>query len=114
LSLFALFAIAVAGCGSDIPDYPETTPVTGKVTQGGKPVDGALVQFVPPRQQGGGKDVFAATAKTGTDGSYSLSTYFSPAVTAEGAVPGQYTVTVTKYPPVSAESAHGDAHAESS
>jgi hypothetical protein len=110
--LTALFAL---GCGGgDTPIYPDTVQVTGTVTQGGKPVDGANVQFAPPRQLGGGANVFAASATTGPDGKYTLSTYFSPSLTSEGALPGQYNVAVTKIPPATATaSAHGDAHSES-
>jgi hypothetical protein len=46
---------------------------------------------------------------TDAEGKYTLSTYFSPSLTSDGAVPGSYNVTVTKAPPVAnTESAHGD------
>lgn len=115
-SLFCLTAFFAGGCGgSESPEYPETVVVTGTVTQGGNPVEGARVQFVPPRQSGAGDAAFAANATTDASGKYALSTYFSPSHTGEGAVPGEYAVAVTKYPQAApTESTPGDAHAASS
>lgn len=116
----AAFCFA-AGCGgSDVPDFPKTAAVTGTVTQGGKPVDGATVTFIPkggaaaPSGEGGGGP-YPASGTTGPDGTYTLSTFFSPAATEEGAVPGQYAVTVTKAPPAiaNAPADHAAGHAES-
>lgn len=48
--LGSLLALAAGGCGSGSPDtsLPKTVAVTGKVVvQGGTPLTGGLVQFVP-------------------------------------------------------------------
>src|SRR6266576_391459 len=78
-----LIAAFTLGCG---PSNPlGTSPVSGKVTYNGKPIEGATVSFIP---DGDGRP---ATAITGPDGSYSLTTLNWP-----GAVPGQYTVILRK------------------
>ena len=83
-SLVALLIGAFTlGCS---PSNPlGTAPVGGKVTYNGQPVAGATVSFVP---DGDGRP---ATAITGADGAYNLTTLNWP-----GAVPGQYTVLVRK------------------
>ena len=77
--------VALAGCAG--PDFPETYKVTGTVTQGGKPVEGALVTFNPTDGQK------VAIGSTNADGEFKLST-FNPS---DGAQPGGYQVTVTKF-----------------
>src|SRR5438477_4354898 len=62
-----------------------TVPVSGKVTYKDQPVEGATVSFIP---DGDGRP---ATAITGPDGAYTLTT-----LNWQGAVPGQYTVVVRK------------------
>ena len=103
--------LLMSGCGPDVPDFPETAPVTGTVTHGGKPVEGATVQFHPAAT---GEGAYGATATSGPDGTYAVSTFFSPAATKEGAVPGEYSITVTKMPPVDPTTipAHGDDYVE--
>lgn len=105
--LVLLAAVFTVGCGSDVPDFPDTAVVKGVVTQGGKPVEGATVTFIPKIE---GEGAYAASGTTGSDGSYNLSTFFSAASTKEGAIPGDYKVTVTKSPPVdpNAGKGHGD------
>lgn len=77
--------IALVGCGGS--DFPKTFKVTGTVTLGGKPVDGAMVTFVPSSGQK------VAIGSTNADGQFKLST-FNPS---DGAQPGEYKVTVTKF-----------------
>ena|SRR5438067_10115185 len=83
---FELCLVALAlclGCGQHNP--LGTVPVSGKVTYNGQPVEGATVSFIP---DGDGRP---ATAITGPDGAYTLTT-----LNWQGAVPGQYTVVVRK------------------
>ncbi len=94
LSAACLLFPAICGCGEG-PKVLPTEPVTGIVTLDGKPVADATVIFSPSNAQG--KEVYAATATTGADGKYSLTTSFSPSVDKPGAVAGEYAVTVTKY-----------------
>jgi hypothetical protein len=68
-------------------DRPATYAVTGTVTQGGTPVEGAMVNFSPT---GDGQ---AASGTTDASGKYSLTTFAA----GDGAVPGEYAVTVLKY-----------------
>jgi hypothetical protein len=72
------------GCSGSIG--PPPVPVSGKVTLGGKPVDGATVTFLSTT---GGR---SASGKTASDGSFKLSTIN----TDDGARPGEYNVTIAK------------------
>jgi len=62
----AIFCLALIGCGDS--DLPPAYSVKGKVTVQGTPLSGYLVSFVPTDGNGG------ASAKTGSDGGYSLET----------------------------------------
>ena len=77
----------VMGCGTAVdPTYQ----VTGTVTLDGKPVDGAVISFVPQTPT----DVTdAAAGTTKPDGTYVLSTF----VAGDGAKDGQYAIRVSKY-----------------
>lgn len=76
---------ACQGCGGEegVPTYP----VTGTVTQKGKPVEGAIVSFTPIA------DGKSASAVSDASGKYSLTTN----VSGDGAQEGQYNVTIAKY-----------------
>jgi hypothetical protein len=76
-------AVLVLGAGCS----HKLVKVHGKVTLDGKPLDGATVTFVPDGE--GGR---SASGQTGTDGTFSLSTY----TTGDGAQPGQYKVIIAK------------------
>jgi hypothetical protein len=91
-----LFGVLI-GCGSD-SGFPKTYKVAGTVKQNGKPVDGALVTFLPSVQ--GAKP---AIGSTNANGEFRLST-FGPS---DGAVAGDYKVTITKLanPPANAPQA---------
>ncbi len=80
--LMAACGLWMTGCGSGI----QTFPVSGKVTQGGQPVEGAAVTFVPA---GDGQ---SAVGITDASGSYKLMTK-----TNEGAMLGSYQVMIAKY-----------------
>jgi len=91
LVLAAAVLTAVAGCGG--PKYPETVPVTGTVTQDGKPVDGADVQLIPT---GGDPQIRSAGGTTDAEGKFSVKTYFDPQNQKEGAMKGDFAVTISK------------------
>ncbi|MBA4189289.1 MAG: hypothetical protein C0467_14935 [Planctomycetaceae bacterium] len=90
--LFSLMVIA--GCG---PKYPATVPVTGQVTQGGIPVEGATVTFT--RGSGGLTEGETAIGKTDAKGRFELITHFGPQTSAQGVVPGDYEVIISKHVP---------------
>lgn len=77
----------VTGCGA-VDDRAERYPVSGKVTQGGSPVSGAAITFVP--KESGGTPAFATTDEAGV---FKLTTFDA----GDGAIPGDYHVKVEKY-----------------
>ncbi|MGE0759845.1 MAG: hypothetical protein AB7F89_17850 [Pirellulaceae bacterium] len=80
--------VAAIGCSGAAPsNLPKTYPVSGTVTMGGKPVEGATVNFMP--MSGSGSSI----GLTDKDGNYNLSTYSSN----DGAEAGQYKVSVVKW-----------------
>lgn len=76
----------LAGCGGGAEDAPDTFPVTGKVTQGGKPLADVKVDFVP---SGGG---LPSSGVTNAEGVYVLSRHTGD----EGAIPGTYRVVLSE------------------
>jgi len=74
-----------------------TIAVTGKVTKGGQPLEGAAVTFVPPVAAEGK----AASGTTDASGAYKLTTF----VNGDGALPGSYKVRITKFAGAAASSA---------
>lgn len=74
----------VCGCGTEAEEFPETFPVTGKVSLRGEPLSKGAISFVPTNGR-------PATANIEADGTYRLST-FKPG---DGAVPGPYRVTIS-------------------
>ena len=87
LARLALIAL-LAGCGGGgLGDLPELALVTGQVTQGGKPVEGATVTFVP---EGDGS---LSNGMTDAEGRFEL--YYSEEH--KGAVPGKHTVRISKF-----------------
>jgi len=85
VGLAVLSLVTLVGCGSN-SGFPKTYKVSGTVKQSGKPVDGALVTFIP---DGGTK---SAVGSTNAQGEFKLST-FGPS---DGAMSGSYKVTITK------------------
>jgi hypothetical protein len=77
----AALLLAGAGCGGNKP-----VPVRGSVTLDGKPVEGAMVLFLPESEKAGRQ----ASGLTGADGSFRLTTFR----TDDGALPGNYKVVV--------------------
>lgn len=83
----AMLGLAVGGCTSrGGGDIPPTAPVSGVVLLDGRPVDGAMVVFVPLDHR------YGAYAVTDSSGRFTLQS--SPDVS--GAVPGRFQVQVTK------------------
>lgn len=82
-----LLAVGIVGCGVG-DNRPARAPVSGTVTLGGNPVEGALVTFVPKS-----KDGESAVGTTDASGQYVLTTFER----GDGAVPGEYFVKVAKY-----------------
>jgi hypothetical protein len=84
---FACFALAIfaSGCGGAGGDLPELVPVTGQVTKGGQPVEGASVTFTP--EKGG-----LSGGMTDAEGRFEL--YYT--VDHKGAVIGKHVVKVSK------------------
>ena len=94
--VLAVGLFAVLGCGTREPDV---YPVTGKVVfRDGRPVVGAIVEFVPATGPG-------ARAKTGTDGAFELTTG-----TRKGAVAGAHKVAVVQLAVADGAMAHVKAH----
>jgi hypothetical protein len=90
----ALAAIAlVSGCGKAGMGRA-TFPVTGVVTMGGKPVEGALVQFTPAAGEAG----FAgAQTQTDAEGAFDVSVMLEGGKESQRGLPaGEYRVSVTK------------------
>lgn len=82
-----LLGVALLGCtGGGRTDGEPTHEVTGEVTMNGSPVAGATVTFSPVGEQP------AAFGRTGTDGTFTLTTYDA----GDGAVAGNYHVLVSK------------------
>ena len=104
-SAYACLTMFLAGCGGDSPDYPDTIPVTGKVTLDGKPVENASITLTPANK---GEATRGARATSAADGTFTVKTFFSASYDADGAVPGKYLVSVTKYEQ-KAPSSHGEA-----
>lgn len=92
--LFVMLAMLMTSGCSKGDGRPKTYSVTGTVTLGGTPVDGATV-FVPKTPaQPGTQGPQAATATTDAAGKYALGTFAK----GDGAIPGEYLVKVFKYP----------------
>jgi hypothetical protein len=99
--LFAVLLL-LGGCGKK---GPATITVSGVVTQGGQPVVGAVVGFVPQDEKGK-----PAQGTTDAEGRFTLKTYLAPGEEVAGALAGDYQVTVQKFEAVSsAEPAGGGA-----
>ncbi len=84
-AVLCVLVVLSFGCASEvgIPTYP----VTGTVTQKGKPVEGAIVAFTP-REVGS-----SASGVTDASGVYTLTTRSS----GDGAAVGKYMITISKY-----------------
>src|SRR6185295_20191114 len=91
-SLAILFAV---GCSSDAPGpptLPDPVPMSGIVTQEGKPLANATVTFHPVSDKG----FHGATGTTDDSGKYELEADLGNNKTKKGALPGMYKVTVSR------------------
>ncbi|MDR2170967.1 MAG: hypothetical protein LBP59_12560 [Planctomycetaceae bacterium] len=83
--IIVLFAIFAVSCNSNqVP----VSPVSGEVIYNGKPVENALISFVPQSSNGRG-----ASAQTESNGSFVILTQ---GATKNGAMTGKYKVLVSK------------------
>jgi hypothetical protein len=99
-SLLGIAPLIVTGCGtSEAVNRPKTVPVTGVVLHDDKPVEGAIVMFVPQGHTN------AAAGLTDTNGQFRLQTFAEN----DGAVAGDYKVTVRKVKTAAAASGSDDA-----
>ena len=83
-SAIAVVCLLLTGCGSG--SVSGTSPVKGKVTYNGQPVEGATISFYSEAD-----GVRPAVAVSGSDGTYELKT-----LDTTGAMPGKYVVLVAK------------------
>ncbi len=85
------FVAMSMGCSGGVDKSKANRPITalanGVITYNGKPLDGALIVFVPDASGG-----TSAAAVSNSKGEFTAMA-FSPE---QGAVPGKYTVTVSK------------------
>jgi hypothetical protein len=95
--LLAALAAAMplaAGCGGASTGV-KTFPVTGVVTMGGEPVDGAIVQFTPTATDAG---TAGAQARTDAAGRFEMSMLLDNGRRSVPGLPaGDYRVSVVKY-----------------
>ena len=82
---FCSFVMLLGGCANEV-GVP-TFPVTGTVTQKGKPVEGAIVAFTPSTPGP------SASGVTDASGVYKLTTRSN----GDGAAAGKYMITICKY-----------------
>lgn len=82
----------VFGCAKEEPppDVPELIPVSGTVTLDGKPVEGAVVLFIPT-----GSTNFSALGATDAEGKYKLQTRTGQQLR-DGVPAGEYRVAVSR------------------
>lgn len=92
-TVMASFVVAaMCGCGAAEGERVQVFPVTGLITQGGKPLAGAQVVFHPKNPADSRTPV--AQGRTDEAGKYQLTSY----ETNDGAAAGEYAVTVQYYP----------------
>lgn len=96
ISLALAALVSLAGCGKKTdPNRPKTYPVTGTVTLGGSPVEGATVTFQLTGKAG------SAVGLTDAKGQYKLTTFGG----GDGAQAGEYKVAIFKYDRPAAQAA---------
>ncbi len=85
---------ALVGCGGNTRTGPATVEVTGTVTFGGKPVEGANIVFYPDIGLDGAR--LTSQAKTDREGRFRMRTHVGGGKFKPGIVPGQYSVAISK------------------
>ena len=88
----ALFPVAFAGCDNSVAG-PATVAVTGTVSSGGTPLEGANVIFHPIVESG---QTLASQSVTDAQGRFEMSTHVGAGKFKPGIVPGKYAVAITK------------------
>jgi hypothetical protein len=96
LAVLSVFALVFVGCGNGENRTP-TYAVSGKLTDGSKPVANAQVVFHPV---GGASDAPKPRGKTDANGEFKLTTFDGD----DGAPAGKYRVSVEQWKTVSADS----------
>jgi hypothetical protein len=92
-ALLMALAAMTGGC-SDNSSGPETYPVIGTVTMDGKPVAGAVIQFMPDSSSAG---ALGGQASTAADGGYDVSVFLDQGKSTKRGLPaGSYRVTIVK------------------
>jgi hypothetical protein len=82
--------VLLTGCGGgETVKLPATVPFSGKVTLDGKPLEGAILTFIPSSP--GGE---VGTGSTNADGKYELK--IGTTITKSGGVPGTYKVRINR------------------
>lgn len=89
LALSPLMLVLITGCWSG--GGPTTYPVKGLVHFNGEPVEGATVTLIPSQPEGR-----SASGTTDSAGAFEVTTYISPSLQAQGAMPGEYDIVVSK------------------
>ena len=90
-AVFLSLTIAAFGCGKKNPNLPDCVSVTGTVTLDAKPIEGAVVYFMPTGDTRG----VDAYGKTDSKGRYSLGSR----KIGKGTPVGQYKVMICKAAP---------------
>ncbi len=91
--LFVVISGCLAGCGAEAkPDPDPSVVVSGVVTMDGKPLDRAMVSFIP---MGGATQGNGGSGLTDSTGKYELSSQVGDAVVV-GTPPGKYKVLISK------------------
>ena len=80
--------MALIGCSKE-SGHPAQVPVQGTITLDGKPLSGAMVQFIPVGSTPG----FASIGRTGAKGEYTL----TGSRGGKGVCPGSFQVVVNKF-----------------
>jgi hypothetical protein len=85
LGVVTVLALAVGGCGDSLPSL---SGVSGKITLDGKPVDGAMLTFMP---DSGNRDLTQGTATSDAEGAFRVKNGER-----DGLAPGKYKVVAIK------------------
>lgn len=90
----ACTVVAVLGCGgTTAPDWPDVVPVTGEVTQDGKPLSSARVMFIPSGDTVGP----GGSALTDESGKFTATSMSADGKQIDGLIPGKYKVAISRF-----------------
>src|SRR5262245_26411703 len=99
VAALALAGLGLAGCGSEA-DRVTLVPVSGTITQGGKPLAGAALSFIP---EPGNKDNTPGNAASDEAGHYEAMW-----LSRTGLAPGSYKVMIVADPTAGGGAIHPD------